>query len=213
MNPVRQFITQNPISAASIVTVLIVLFPVVAWLQRYSGNLTSLTMYELFPLLGLVAFSCMLAHVAVGTLGGLVRLNMERLHRYYQYTGYVVLTCILLHPGLFVWRLYQDGYGFPPGSYLQYVESGLRVFVLLGSISFVIFLLYELKRKLGHKPWWYCIERASDVALILVFVHGLYLGSSVQSGWFRVVWILYGVLLVSCLLYGLMQRRAKLRAS
>lgn len=207
MDMIRQFVRGNPITSAAIVTVMLVLPSLLAWLQRYSDRIPNVTVYQLFPLLGLLAFSLMLAHVVVGTVNAFAHVESGAIKRYYQYTGYVVLACILLHPGLFIWQLYRDGYGFPPGSYLNYVENSMRAFVLLGTISLVIFLLFELKRKYGSSSWWQYIERASDTALVLIFIHGLFLGSSIQNGWFRVVWLVYGVLLLSCLVYAFIQRR------
>lgn len=201
MDIFRRFFRDNPLTAASVVTVVIVLPSFLAWLQTNANSTEGLGIYEIFPLLGLLAFSLMLAHVLFGACGVLLRLDMSRVRNYYRYTGYAVLACILLHPGLFIWQLYQDGYGLPPNSYLTFVDAGLRVFVLLGGISLVIFLLFESKRKYGDRSWWFVIERASDVALILVFIHGLFLGSQTQAGWFRVVWIVYGVILLVCLAY------------
>lgn len=212
METLRQVIRSNSLLFATTMTVLLVLPSFLAWLQKHTSQITNLTLYEVFPLLGLLAFSLMLAHVAVGAVGLLLGMDMRHLRNYYRYTGYAVLACILLHPGLFIWQLYQDGYGFPPSSYLSYVDSSLRVFVLFGSISFVIFLLYELKRQYGAASWWHYVERASDGALVLVFVHGLYLGSQTQAGWFRVVWIVYGALLFTCLIFGFVQRQASIKA-
>lgn len=213
MDRYRKFAQENPLSLASIVTVIVVLPAVLSWLQYAADFSGSLSVYVVFPLFGLLAFTLMIAHVLVGAAGMLSGLDMRKLQRYYTYTSVVVLAGILLHPGLFVWQLYQDGYGLPPNSYLQYVEPSLRGFVLLGVISFVIFLIYEFKRVYGKSSWWHYIERASDLALVLVFVHGLFLGSNTQAGWFRVVWVMYGVTLISCLIYAHYRRHAQTTTS
>jgi len=206
MLALRRFFQDYPGLNASVLTVLFVLPAVLAWLNQYGERLTQLTLYEWFPLFGMLAFTLMLSHVAVGAFVMIAKLDMQLFKPYYRFTAYAVLLCMLLHPGLLIWQLYQDGYGLPPNSYLNFVDMSLRLFILFGSISFVIFLLFETKRKFGNRPWWYMIERASDVALILIFVHGLRLGTHVQAGWFRVVWIVYGIILMSCLIYAFDRR-------
>ena len=71
---------------------------------------------------------------------------------------------------------------------------------MLGSIALTAFLLFELGRWFRHKGWWRYIEGANIAAMGLIFVHGLLIGGGL-SGWFRVVWILLGVLLALSIVY------------
>jgi hypothetical protein len=73
--------------------------------------------------------------------------------------------------------------------------------VLLGMASLLVFLAYELRRWFGKRPWWRFVGYASDAAMLTVFYHGLRLGSTLQSGWFNYVWLLYGATLVGSLMY------------
>jgi hypothetical protein len=113
----------------------------------------------------------------------------------------VILTAILLHPGLLIAQRYRDGYGLPPGSYESYVAPMQKWIVILGSLSLLMFLAYELKRWYGQKTWWKYIVALNDVAILAIFYHGLQLGQDLGHTWYRGVWYFYGLTLVAVLLY------------
>ncbi len=171
------------------------------WLQALGGR-HSISTYKLFPLLGLVAFGLMWGHYIVGSLRRLLGVDKAVLERYFMVTGWIVLIAIVLHPGLLIWQLWRDGFGLPPGSVLEnYVSPALRGVTVLGSISLLAFLAFELHHKYRDRSWWCWVERASDVAILLVAYHGLRLGSHLQRGWFQKVWIFYAITLVVSLFY------------
>ena len=90
----------------------------IAWGQGNSWNFSHLSSYQLFPLLGLLAFSLMWTHYIIGTAKELITARPEALRTYYRWTGYAVLLLICLHPGLLIYQLFRDGAGLPPaGSY------------------------------------------------------------------------------------------------
>lgn len=114
----------------------------------------------------------------------------------------MVLVAILLHPGLLIWQLWRDGFGLPPGSYLRnYVAPNMAWVALLGTISLLVFLSYELRRIFATKRWWRFVQYASDIAMLAVFYHGLRLGSNLQRGWFKWLWLAYGLTLALALIY------------
>lgn len=123
------------------------------------------------------------------------------LQTYSEVTSFVVLICILLHPGLLSWQLWRDGLGLPPGSEWKFVGEGLKVAVTLGMISWFAFLAYELRRWYAKKSWWKYVQYASDIAMLLIFYHALRLGSQIRHGWYRGVWWFYGLTLVASLIY------------
>ncbi|MGC1177068.1 MAG: hypothetical protein WA843_03270, partial [Candidatus Saccharimonadales bacterium] len=113
-----------------------------------------------------------------------------------------VLIFICLHPSLLIYQRFRDGYGLPPHSYESYVAPGLGWVTLLGSISWLIFIAYEFRRKFGQRSWWHYVEKAGDVAMLAIFYHSLRLGSQLQPGsWLRVIWWFYGLTLVAVLIY------------
>lgn len=204
-------IRNYPIASAAIISLILLVLPVIAWAQVYEAQLKNPDIYTVYPLFGLVAFTMMFGHVLTATLARLVHVELVEFKAYYRATGLVVLACLLLHPGLFVWQLHRDGYGLPPFSYLEFVGPDQRIFVLMSSIAFVIFLLFELKRWFGGRSWWHIVERSSDAAMILIFFHALFLSTQTQLAWFRVVWVVYGILLGSCLVYAYLQRHRENR--
>lgn len=171
----------------------------IAWGNSSLWNFGHLSSYQIFPLLGLWAFSIMWTHYVSGTMRELYGIKPEALKQYYRWTGYAVLVLICLHPGLLIYQLFHDGAGLPPGSYEKYVAPGLAWVTLLGTVSLLIFLAFELHRVFGDRKWWHYVADLSDLAMIAIVYHGLRLGSQLQTGWFRFVWWFYAIILVAIL--------------
>jgi len=164
------------------------------WGQSFSWNWSILNPYLFFPVLGLLAWSNMWSHYMVGAVKNSLFKDMS-LTSYFRYTGYLVLACILFHPGILIYQLFRDGFGLPPGSYAHFVAPGMEWLVLLGTASLFAFLAFELHRWYGRKPWWKYVIAAGDVAMLAIFYHGLRLGIQLQSGWYHTLWLFYGLLL------------------
>lgn len=189
---------QLKITAWSLVAVTVIL-AVLAWGQTYRWQLLPYSSYRYFPLLGLLAFSLMWTHYISSTLRERSALPKPILSNYFRLTSYAVLLLILLHPGLLIYQRFRDGYGLPPGSYLSYVAPGMMWVAILGSISLVIFLAFELHRVYGDRSWWHYVADASDFAMLAIFYHSLRLGTQLNSGWYRGVWWFYGLTLIMVL--------------
>lgn len=183
------------------------------WGQLKNWNFTGLSAYDLFPLLGLIAFGLMWGHYVVAVVRLQLDLPASISSHYFEFTSLVVLVCILLHPGLLIAQLWSDGFGLPPNSYLEhYVAPGLKWAALLGSLSLIVFLLFELRHWFSKKSWWKYVGHLNDIAMIAILIHGFRLGTHLQSGWFRTVWLLYALTLFVCLgiLYGRKYKRNQL---
>ncbi|MEP7204719.1 MAG: hypothetical protein ABI716_00820, partial [Candidatus Saccharibacteria bacterium] len=174
----------NKIIAWSLVTIVCAV-AIISWGGFYQWQLWPLSIYQLFPLLGLLAFSVMWSHYMMNTLRTLWPTEKQVLSNYFRWTGYAVLVLICLHPGLLIYQRFQDGYGLPPGSYESYVAPGMGWVTLLGTASLFIFLSFELYRFFGKRRWWQYVADASDVAMLAIIYHGLRLGTQLQQGWFR----------------------------
>lgn len=176
------------------ISVITSIVAVVSWGQGIGWNLSDLVAYQLFPLFGLLAFSLMWAHYIVGALRRLTGIEKAAIEDYLKYTGYLALLFFCLHPAVLWFQLWQDGFGLPPQSYLEhYVAPTLKWAAALGTLSFTFFLAYEFKRWFGQKKWWVIVARGTDLAMLGIIVHGLKLGSHLQSGWFKQVWLFYAV--------------------
>lgn len=181
---------------------LVVALAVLTWGQGLSWQLQRLSNYQVFPLLGLIAFSLMWTHYAVGAGRRLLGVDKEAFKNYFEATAAVVLVAILLHPGLLSLQLWADGLGLPPGSILKnYVAPGMAGAVVLGMVALAVFLAFELRHKFAERPWWKYVIYASDLAMLAIFYHALQLGQHLQDGWYRSVWLFYGLSLVAAIVY------------
>lgn len=178
------------------------LIVIVVFAQGLKWEFNRLDAYRLFPLFGLLAFSLFLSHYIVAALRQLLDIDKNVIKRYFLLTSLAALGFVLLHPSLLVAQLFVDGFGLPPGSYLEnYVAPGLKWAATLGPISLALFLAYELTRLNSFKRWVPWLQGLTDIAMILILIHGFQLGSHLQSGWFRPVWLAYAGVLLVCLGY------------
>jgi len=179
----------------------------IAWGQDNLWQFGHLSAYQIFPVLGLMAWSIMWSHYMAVAMRRLMGVDFQILKRYFQWTSYSVLVLICLHPGLLIYQRFRDGRGLPPGSYESYVAKGLAWITLLGTASLLIFLAYEFHRWYGSRPWWHWIARLSDLAMLAIFYHGLKLGSQLShQGWFMTLWWFYGLCLVTVLAFNFYTR-------
>lgn len=190
-------------------TILVSLVAVFGWGQNLQWQFSGITTYQVFPVLGLLAFSIMWSHYIASALRQYFKLEKSVLKSYFDFTSYAVLFAILLHPGLLVWQLWRDGIGLPPNSYLKYVGKSMHATVILGTISLVVFLVYEFHRVFAYKTWWKYVAHASDIAMFLIIIHALRLGTQLQHGWPRSIWYFYAISYLASLAYIYKNKRVK----
>lgn len=177
-------------------SVFVSLLAIVAWAQSYAWQFAGMSAYRFFGLLGLLAFSLMWAHYVAAAVKNHLGADKDSLKLYFESTSILVLVLILLHPGLLIWSLWRDGLGLPPGGLLYYAGVSAYWAIVLGAVALVAFLAYELRRFFGDRSWWRFVQYASDVAMFLIFFHGLKLGGVLSQGWYRGVWYFYGAALL-----------------
>jgi hypothetical protein len=181
-------------------TVFVCALAFVNWAQSNNWQLTHLSLYQVFPIFGVLAFSIMWSQYIIEAIKNFLGYP-DAIRRYFSRTSFLVLVAILMHPGLLIAQRFKEGYGLPPSSYLTYVAPSQKWIVLLGSVSLMIFLAFELKHWFGSKPWWKYVLILNDIAIEAIFYHGLKLGSTLQNNWFQVVWYMYGLTLAAALAY------------
>ena len=186
---------------AWVLVCLVVAASILAWTSSYQWHILPLSTYEVFPVLGLLAFGLLWTTYTMTALGSYWSLGHHVLAQYFKWTGYAILALICLHPGLLIYQRFQDGYGLPPHSYESYVAPGLGWVTLLGTVSLFIFLAFELRRFFGKYSWWHYVADASDLAMLFIAYHGLTLGNQVQIPWFKTIWWFYIVSLAFVLVY------------
>ncbi|MDQ3065254.1 MAG: hypothetical protein M3Q36_03205 [bacterium] len=183
------------------ITALLCGLSILVYGQSINWSLDRLTSYKLFPLFGLLAFSVFLSHYLVSVKRQYLGIPKIAVKDYFITSSLIALGFLLLHPSLFITQLWLDGFGLPPGSYKAYVGASLLWATMLGTISLLFFLSYELLRLRRFKPWQPYFQGLSDIAMILILIHGWALGSHIQSTWFKPVWLAYGLILLVCLAY------------
>lgn len=201
------------LAGAWAVTGTLCLLAILAVGQRLDWSAAKLDSYQLFPLLGLLAYSIFLSHYIVGTVREILGIKKSVIKDFFSITSWAALAIVVAHPSLLVVQLWLDGFGLPPGSYLEnYVAPTLKWATFLGVIGLLMFLSYELTKFRRFKKWVPYLQMISDIAMIMIFIHGLSLGLHLQRGWFRYVWLAYGLILLICLSYAYIGKvRVKLK--
>lgn len=169
---------------------------VALWLITLSGSVSS--MYQFFPILGVLAWTTMWVHYVASSIG-----KPANSKRFATWTGYIVLLFILMHPGIFLVQRFLDTGLLPPESYVSYVGSYRAWVVVIAIAALVTFLLYDVLKhfrgKLIARGIWPYVGLLQACAMAAIFIHGLTLGASMNSSYFMLWWIFLGVLLVPCL--------------
>jgi len=169
------------------------------WGDSVNWKIAGLSVYQWFPLFGLIAWTTMTTHFYTGSLRILYK-DLKRPKWFSEITGNLVLGSLLLHPGLLTYAQIKNDQGTPPGSYYSYVGNSLKLAVILGTIALLIFLSFEVFERIKNnatiKKYWWAVSLSQSLAMTLIWVHGLRLGTHLGDGWFRVVWVLYGLALI-----------------
>ncbi len=174
---------------------------IASWGIGVSWQLESLSPYQWFPLFGLLAWIIMAGHYYTGVFRVLDH-SLKKPKFYKNLTEYVVLGSLLLHPGILAIAQFNNGEGLPPQSFIDYVGEGLKLAVLLGSISLLLFLSFEVFNRMRKnrfvKKYWLAVSLSQSFAMTFIWVHGLRLGTNLGDGWFRILWIVLGFALLPC---------------
>lgn len=186
---------------------LSIIVPFVAWGSRLGWNTNALTLYSIFPLLGLWAWSVMWTHYAYGSIL-ILDDNAQKDQAYKRASGWFVLITLLLHPGLLALAQWQNTATLPPESYYQYVGQAFAIYITIGFVAINAFLAFEILERLRKKElvrrYWKWVSLSQTIAMILIFVHALAIGQDLVSGWFQFYWVVLGALLIPC--FGLVLR-------
>lgn len=78
----------------------------------------------------------------------------------------------------------------------------MKVFIILGLVSLVIFLSFDVFSKYRNrsivKRNWRWISLLQMIAMILIFIHGIGLGYILENTAFRIYWLVLGTTLIPC---------------
>jgi hypothetical protein len=173
---------------------LVVAIALYEWGSALDWEVLDASRLQIFPLLGLVAFSIMWWHFLLGFAGD-VDPKYEKPKSLKGISSIFVFFLIILHPLLLF--LQSNALGIDFKAFVEsYVGDTNFLFVSYGTVAFFIFLAYDLAKRLKDKPLfknnWALIDAIDDVAFLAVFAHSMMLGQHTAGGWFRYYWITLG---------------------
>ena len=182
----------------------ILFLPIYIWGQSFSWNFEFFSLYLLFPLLGLLAFSIMWAQVVVGKFKNYFN-KIFSTHKFFVRTGLTVLILFLSHPIVAAIAQWKSSKLLPLESIFSLVGPSQRIFIIFALISFVSFVMYELVLRLSKfrivqkiAPF---VEFFSSIGVILVWIHSINIGSHLQTGLLRITWWFYGITTILIILH------------
>lgn len=172
----------------------------------YSTSLsTPGSLYNVFPVFGLLAWSLLCAQYISGTIRSIIRSSIKNSSIFARVSGAIIFISLIMHPLILFIQRYIDTQTLPPASLVSYVGDARMYLIWMAVVALTFFLLFDILRpyyKFLHKlEVWRYISLVQILAMLLIFVHGLLLGSLFADGWIRVWWVLLNIVLVPC--YGL----------
>ncbi len=188
--------------------IVVVVASVGVWIVNREPSISSITINDIFPVLGLIAFGLMWTHFVMDAVRKYYSIPSVKNGAYKTASFGIVLALLLLHPALLWIGLYQDGYGLPPGSHIEAYQGQLLA-VGLGTVALMIFLSFELRRWFSKKPWWKIVQYAQIFGMAAIFYHAIELGGELSQDWFALLWWFYGITLVIAIVYVEIHKRRK----
>jgi len=151
---------------------------------------------NLFPFFGLAAVAMLWIHSISGAFELWLRQHIN-FDRFVDITAKLILICLVMHP-----LLLFAGVGFNISNIFFYYGT---LYVWLGIISWLLLIIYDITKPFKQQGFfakhWKKVLVISNMGFLLSFFHSLNIGSDLQSGPLRVLWIFYGVTGALAILY------------
>ena len=174
------------------------------WFETMSFTFKVVSLYQVFPIIGILAWSIMWTHFIVGEIRRLIP-SLPKHKPYHRTSTAIVIWLVLLHPMILAIEQLRQGFGLPPLSYFAYAGEARIPYVILGMLGLTGFLFFEVIARFKENPkvvrLWWLVNFTQTIAMASIFYHALVLGSDMHSGWFRSYWIVLGLLLTPCLVH------------
>ena len=151
---------------------------------------------NVFPLFGLAAFALLWLHSISGVFEPWLRKHIN-FDRFVHITSSIILISIILHPLLLLVGLKLN----IKNVFLYYEVK----YIWLAIVAWLLLITYDIGKALKKYNFfvrnWNNILIISTVGFLLTFFHSLALGSDLQSGILRSIWIFYGVTAILATIY------------
>lgn len=175
---------------------LAVLYPLLLRMRNVQLSFDATLPLTLFPFFGLTAFALLWLHSISGVFEPWLKqyINFER---FVYITSTIILICIVAHPILLL-----VGLEFNIGNVFLYYGAP---YIWLAIIAWILLITYDIGKALKKYDFfvkhWNKILLISNIGFLLTFLHSLKLGSDLQSGSLRFVWIFYGITATLSIIY------------
>ena len=143
-----------------------------AWFQNMGNTFDIVSLYQVFPILGIWAWSLMWTHFAIWEIRRL-KPSLPGNRLYSKVSGTLVFWLLLLHPGILAVEQFRQGKGLPPFSYFAYAGEASVWLILLGIVGLTGFLFYEVAIRFQNnvkvKRFWWLVNITQTVAMASIF--------------------------------------------
>ena len=174
-----------------------VVFPL--WVRlstlSWSWNFNQI-LFNLFPFFGLLAFTLLWLHSLCGVFEEWLRryINFDQ---FVHITASIILVCLIAHPLLLL-----IGLDFNINNVFLYYSAK---YIWLAIIAWILLITYDIGKALKKHAFfsrhWNNILIISNIGFLLIFFHSLVLGSDLQFGLLRFIWIFYGITAILAIIY------------
>ena len=151
---------------------------------------------NIFPLLGILAFTLLWLHSISGVFESWLRKYFD-FDQFIYTTSTLIFISFVLHP--FLLLIYSDF------SFTRVFSYADMRYLWLGVIGFLLLITYDIGKFLKNHNFfvrnWDKILVISTIGFLLTFFHSLVIGSDLQSGTLRIVWIFYGITAILSTIY------------
>lgn len=189
--------TVSTIGGVFVLVLLILAYTIAhAFFSNRVGYFTNLTpkefSYMIFPLFGLYAYLFVWSQFLLGTNMDWIKPRMPALYRFHKFEGGVALLFALTHPTLLVL-----GLGLSTYYHYKFVPHSHLIFIVLGYFQLTLIICTAGTALLRRIPWlkerWYIIHYLNYILFVSVWIHSWFLGTDIQQGTLRAVWIFIGI--------------------
>jgi hypothetical protein len=175
-------------------SLLVLALPTVVWGRALDWDTQSMNSYTVFPLLGLLAYTIFFLQVVTLSLAPYLREAGVAVDGYLKRSGHFFFLLVLLHPIVLRMALSES-----EGTWLQaiydYVGTEAAPYITLALSALALFCITEVFYRTGSR-WGgpvvaVVIEYTNYLAFYAIYIHSTHLGTNLQEGLLRSVWLGY----------------------
>lgn len=184
----------------AIIACLAILYPLWERFRTIGWSMDGSLIYNLFPTFGMIAFILLWLHSMVALFEGWLGKYFD-LKYFINITSSIILISIIAHPLLLLISI--------DFKFKSLLSSEYAIYIKFGVIAWLLLITYDIGKALKRFDFfvrhWKKILLISMIGFGFAFFHSLFLGSDLQSGPLRILWIFYGAtgILSTIYVYGI----------